>query len=124
MVQPKDYAYYAIHLLDHEFDHYEECEINDMVNAAKSGVASTANENLYSLPKGKYYENTWIKNRRIKEKLEKERDQWLAENPPITFGTPNPQQIALGLSSKSFEILSGFADNPHNKKLFKKYAKS
>lgn len=113
-------------LLDPEFDRYSDCEINDMVNAAKSGVVSTANENLYSLPRGKYYDNTWAKNKRLKEKLEKERERWLVENrkDPVMLNARQLFMSLLGLKTeKGHKILSDFAESSINQKLFKKYSK-
>ena len=114
-------AYPVFPLLDTDFDKYEQCELDDMVSAAKSGVISSANENLFSLPTSKDYENTYDDNRRLKEKQKKEQDRYLEENPPITLGTPNPQQLAYKLTDRQFKVLLDFASSKQNKKLFKKY---
>ena len=113
-------------LIDPEFDQYSQCEINDMVNAAKSGVVSTVNENLYSLPTGKYYDTTWAKNKRLKEKLEKEKEAWLArkKTDPVELNARELFISLLGVKTEhGHKILTDFANNPQNKTLFRKYAK-
>lgn len=113
-------------LLDTDFDVYEQYEIDDMISAAKSGAVSTANENLYSLPTGKYYENTWTKNRALKAKLEKEKEDWLARKKPdpVMLNAREFFMSLLGVKTEhGHKILTNFAENTANQKLFKKYTK-
>lgn len=110
-------------LLDTDFDTYEQYEIDDMISAAKSGAVSTANEILYSVPTGKYYEWSWFE----KKRREAEEAKWQKENPPPPPVNLNAREFYMSLlgvqTEKAKEILTGFAESRHNQKLFKKYTK-
>lgn len=109
--------------LDPEFDYYSDYEINDMISAAKSGAASTANAILYSLPSGKYYNGTWAENKKHQVKQEKLRKE-NPPPPPVIVDASHLYLSLLGIKTKEgFGVLSEFATSRHNQKLFKKYTK-
>lgn len=103
-------------LLDAEFDHYDQHEIDDMISAAKSGSISTANENLYCLHTSKNYMiDPMQRKKRIRIK------------PPSEAVLLEARDFFTSLldahRAKSKKILVEFATNPTNKEMFSRYVK-